>query len=144
MIRIDTAIETRIVEIDGTEYEVAPRTIEVCDRLLDAEKAHVGKPAYRLKLAELRILLSDEACRELFPDRDRENVDRIDRIYRGVSAAFTQAEEDLDARDAERKARQLASALAPVNELLRNAKALSAQTAAEKPAQGGIREIRRG
>ena len=142
MIRIDTAIEPRAVEIDEREYAVAPRTIEVCEKLLEAGKACVGKPDYRLKLAELRVLLGGEACRELFPDQDRENVDRIDLIYRAVSRAFTQNEEELDAQDTERRARQLAGALAPVNELMRNVRALNRAEAGDKP--GKIQESRRG
>lgn len=141
MIRIDTTIEPRTVEIDDREYTIAPRTIEVCDRLLDAEKAHIGKPAYRLKLAELKILLGDAAWRELFVSRDKENVDRIDRIYKAVSQAFTATEEELNALDTERKAQQLAAALAPVNEFMKNVRALNA---AEGKKENNIREIRRG
>ena len=135
MIRIDTTIETRAVEIDDKEYPVALRTIEVCDKLLDIEKAHVGKPAYRLKLAELRVLLGDAAYRELFKSKDRENVDRIDLIYRAVSRVFTQNEEDLEAQDAEDKAQRLASTLTPLNDLLRNINQLNkrGEEPAEKP-----------
>lgn len=140
MIRIDTTVASRSIEIDDREYTVSPRTIDVCERLLEAGKANVGKPAYRLKLAELRILLGDAAYRELFRQKEKENVDRIDMIYKAVSRAFTQAEEDLDAQDAERKAQALASALAPVNELMRNARALSER--GERPE--GVKEIRRG
>lgn len=135
MIRIDTTIEPRKVEIDDREYTVAPRTIKVCDQLLDIEKAHVGKPAYRLKLAELRVLLGDAAHRQLFKGKDGENVDRIDMIYRAVSRAFTQNEEDLDAQDAEDKAQTLASSLAPLNELLRNLNAVNRRDEGEKPRQ---------
>ena len=141
MIRIDTTIEPRKIEIDEREYTVAPRTIEVCDRLLDAGKAHTGKPDYRLKLAELKILLGDAAYRELFPRRDKENVDRIDMIYKAVSRAFSQTEEELNAQDMERKAEALANALTPVNEMMRNARTLIAENAAGNA--GGKKEIHR-
>ena len=37
MIRIDTEFSNGVVEIDGVEYEIAPRTIEICDRLTDID-----------------------------------------------------------------------------------------------------------
>lgn len=143
MIRIDTTIEPRVVEIDDREYAVAPRTIEVEERLLEVARKYTGKsPAYKGELAELRVLLGEAACRELFAQGDRENVDRIDRIYFAVVRVYKAEEEEREARDVERKAQQAASALAPVNELMRNARALNAM--GEGEGGKGPKEIRRG
>lgn len=141
MIRIETEIEQRALEIDGVEYQVAPRTIELCEKLLEANKKCIGKPAYRLKLAEIEILLGRAAYKGLFPNGDKENVDRIDAIYRAVSQAFTANEEALNNADIERRADALRATLAPVAELMKTIRATNAP--ARLPAPDGVKEIRR-
>ena len=135
--RIDTEIPAMTVEIEDNEYSVAPRTVEIADRLTEVEKAHEGKPLYRLWLAELEILLGKEACRQLFPNGKKENIDRLQRIFAGVSRAFLYTAEEVEAEDGERRIEALASALAPVNELLRNVRALDKPENDRKPIKRG-------
>lgn len=139
--RIDTDIPEIIVEIDDREYPVAPRTVAVCEKLLAAEKACLGKPQYVLWLQELEILLGKGACKELFPDGKAENVDRIQRIYAGVAGAFNHTSDEIGAQGQAQKLEALATALAPLNELLRHVRALDKTES--KGAGGNIREIRR-
>ena len=134
--RIDTEVPGMIVEIEDKEYPVAARTVAVCEKLLAAEKANVGQPAYRLWREELEILLGKEACRELFRDGKAENVDRLQLIYAGVARAFNHTAEGVEAEAGERRMAAVADALRPVNELLRNMQALEKRE--------GLREIRRG
>ena len=135
--RIDTDIPQMTVEIEDNEYTVAPRTVEIADKLLDIETANAGKPLYKLWRAELEVLLGKKACAELFKDGNRENIDRLQRIYAGVSRAFNYTADELDTEAAERRMQALAGALGPLNELLQNMRAL------EKP--GGDRKtIKRG
>lgn len=122
--RIDTEVPTMTVEIEDKDYEVAPRTVEIAEKLADVEKASQGKPLYRLWLAELEILLGKDACRELFVGGKNENIDRLQRIFAGVSRAFLFTAEELEAEAGERRLEALSAALAPVNELLRNVRAL--------------------
>ena len=138
--RIDTDIPEIIVEIDDKEYAVAARTVAVCEKLLAAEKANVGKPVYQLWLAELEILLGKAACKELFSAGKAENVDRIQRVYAGVAGAFNHNAEEIEAERQTEKMEALAGALAPVNELLRNVRALDRG----KQISDDIRVIRRG
>jgi hypothetical protein len=125
------------VEIEDREYEVAPRTVEIAEKLAEIEKAHEGKPLYKLWLAELDILLGKDACRELFKDGRRENIDRLQRIFAGVSRAFLYTAEEVEAEAGERRIEALSAALAPVNELLRNVRALD-------KAEDGRKTIKRG
>ena len=137
--RIDTDIPEIIVEIDDTEYPVAARTVAVCEKLLEAEKAYAGKPVYELWLKELEILLGKAACKTLFAAGKAENVDRIQRIYTGVAGAFYHTASEIKAEQESEKIEAVATALAPLNEMLRHLRALE-----NKDNTGNIREIRRG
>lgn len=119
MIRIDTEAPQVIVEIDDREYPIAERTIEVFEKLLDAERELAGKPFYRIWQAELEILLGKAAYRELFPDGKKENLDRLQRIYVGVANAFNHVQEEID----EARREQIASTVAPLTEMFRQVRA---------------------
>lgn len=122
--RIDTEVPEIIVEIEDKEYALAPRSVDVIERLEAAGQANAGKPAYRLWLAELEIVLGKAACKELFPDGKAENVDRLQMIYTGVSRAFNRTADEIASSDQERQLEAVATALGPLNELLRNIRAL--------------------
>lgn len=86
---INTEIKEIIVTIDGTDYPVAEKTIEVAERLRKAEEQLAGKsPAYELWLSHMKIMLGDEAVKTLFPKGRGENLDRMENIYYGVLSAF--------------------------------------------------------
>lgn len=88
--RIDTEIRPVIVEIDGKEYDVAPKTVELLEKLRGVEDAAVkaGKMRHEMEIEQLELLLGRQAVRELFSAGKRENVDRVDAIYYGVLEAF--------------------------------------------------------
>lgn len=88
--RIDTEIRPVIVEIDGKEYNVAPKTVELLEKLRGVEDAAVkaSKMRHEMEMEQLELLLGRQAVRELFSAGKRENVDRVDAIYYGVLEAF--------------------------------------------------------
>lgn len=88
--RIDTEIRPVIVEIDGKEYDVAPKTVELLEKLRGVEDAAVkaGKMRHEMEIEQLELLLGRQAVRELFKAGKNENVDRVDAIYYGVLEAF--------------------------------------------------------
>lgn len=88
--RIDTEIRPVIVEIDGKEYNVAPKTVELLEKLRGVEDAAVkaGKMRHEMEMEQLELLLGRQAVRELFSAGKMENVDRVDAIYYGVLEAF--------------------------------------------------------
>ena len=130
--RIDTEVDHVFVEIEGAEYEVAPKTVAVADALIDAAARCDGKPQYRLWLAELEVLLGADAVRRLFPDGKRENIDRMQRIHAGVLEAFEYNSRAVQEHAAQRQR----EALAPMNDFLRQ---LAQVMNAEK---NGIRRIK--
>ena len=88
--RIDTEIRQVIVEIDGKEYNVAPKTVELLEKLRGVEDAAVkaGKMRHEMEMEQLELLLGRQAVRGLFKAGKNENVDRVDAIYYGVLEAF--------------------------------------------------------
>lgn len=119
---IDTSVEKAAVTIDGAEYPVAAKTVAVAEELLAAQRRHAGRPEYQLWLAELEILLGKQAVKKLFRGGKKENIDRLQAIYAGVSAAFERNSEKIDREQAARRAAafdELAEALGPINDLLR-------------------------
>ena len=88
--RIDTEIRPVIVEIDGKEYNVAPKTVELLEKLRGVEDAAVkaGKMRHEMEMEQLELLLGRQAVRGLFSAGKKENVDRVDAIYYGVLEAF--------------------------------------------------------
>lgn len=142
MIRIDTEVPEIIVEIEDKEYVLAPRNVDVMEKLAEAERTNMGKPVYKLWLAELEIILGKEACRELFTAGRLENVDRLQMIYAGVAKAFQHTDDAVAAASREKDTEAVATALAPLNELLRHLRAL--EKSENKSVGGSIREIHRG
>lgn len=137
--RIDTEMERRVIDVDGKEYPIAEKTIAVIEKLNDIEHENKDKPAYRLAMAELEVLLGKAACRELFPNGKNENVDRILIIWAAVAEQFDKTFRQICAKPREARAEAVATALSPLNELLRNLNKYDTG-AAEK---ANIREIRR-
>ena len=122
MERIDTDTAPVRVEIEGEVFAVAERTVDVTEALLEAKKRCEGRAEYRLWLAEMEILLGKKAVKKLFCRGGRENLDRMQRIHAGVCRAFERCADEIERRRAAEQAEvwsEAASALEPVNELLR-------------------------
>lgn len=121
--RIDTEIRPVIVDIDGKEYNVAPKTVELLEKLRGVEDAAVkaGKMRHEMEIEQLELLLGRQAVRGLFKAGKNENVDRVDAIYYGVLEAFdASSRERREARtDAmAEELRAIADALKPVTDMM--------------------------
>lgn len=132
MIQANTDIENIVVEIEDEEYPLLPKTVDIEEKLLAAEKENLGKPAYKLWLAEIRILLGDTAYNKLFHSGKNENVDRIHSIFHAVVKAFNYHDEVIEGEDLERRIQGVATALGPINELLRQVNAYNKGQGAKK------------
>ena len=119
---INTEIKEIIVTIDGVDYSVAEKTIDVADRLRRAEEQCAGKSAqYELWLAQMRIMLGDDAVKALFPKGRAENIDRMENIYYGVLTAFDHNGAELRderSRDMMDELDKMAVKLKPLTEVL--------------------------
>lgn len=117
--KIETEVKAMTVEIDDVEYEVAPRTIGIVDKLTEIEKEYKDKPSYKLMLAELEVLLGAPACASIFCDGKNENVDRIQLIFNGVAQAFNYHHNAAQQAMREKQMSAVATTLSPLNEMLR-------------------------
>lgn len=124
--RIDTDISEIVVEIEGNEYALAPRTVAVEEKLAEAERQNASQPPYKLWLAELEIVLGKSACRTLFKGGKNENLDRMRRIFYYVSRAFNHYTDQLEEEEAERKLERQEGYLSQLNEMLRNVRRFEA------------------
>lgn len=120
---IDLTYEPKkiFVRIDGEEYEVAARTPEV-DKKLQYHNEHVDSmSSYEASYNLCKILLGEEAVKKLFPNGERENLNRMYYIARGVDEAY-QAEyqemRDKEYEDTLTKMDKLAERTKPVIDMI--------------------------
>jgi len=118
---INTEIDSIIVEIEDNEYEVAPKTVAIAEKIIKAEKDFVGQPEYKLWLATLEILLGKESCKILFKSGKNENLDRIERIYKGVLKAFSHNSDELEEESRAERLDGISERIKPITELLKQA-----------------------
>ena len=121
--RIDTDVRPVIVEIDDKEYAVAPKTVDLLEKLRHAEDMAVkdGKMRHEMEIEQLELLLGRQAVRELFSAGKRENVDRVDAIYYGVLDAFdasSRARREARTDAMADEFRTIADALKPLAEMM--------------------------
>ena len=109
------------VRIDGEEYEVAARTPEI-DRKLQAHNENVDKmSAYEASLNLCKILLGDEAVKKLFPNGEKENLNRMYYIARGVDEAYQEEYQEMRDKEYEetlQKMDKLAERTRPVIDMI--------------------------
>jgi len=118
---IDTSIDQVIVIIDDVEYPLAENTIETREKLNACYKATAGKARHERQFAELEVLLGKTACKKIFSNGKKENLDRLYKIHSGVIMAFQANHFAVDNDAAETNMATLNEQIAPMNRLLENA-----------------------
>jgi len=120
---IDLSYEPKkvMVRIDGEEYAIAERTPEI-DKKLQAHNEHIDSmSSYESSMNLCRILLGDEAVKKIFPNGEKENLNRMYYIARGVDDAY-QAEyqemRDKEYEDTLNKMDKLAERTKPVIDMI--------------------------
>lgn len=66
-----------VVSIGGKEYPVAERTERVEKAIREHDAGMENKSQFESDFALVSILLGDDAARELFPNGENENLDRL-------------------------------------------------------------------
>ena len=120
---IDLSYEPKniFVRIDGEEYEIAPRTPET-DRKLQAHNEKVDSMSvYEAGINMCKILLGDEAVKKIFPNGDKENLNRLYFIAKGVDEAYQAEYQELRDKEFDEtlaKMDKLAERTKPVIEMI--------------------------
>ena len=76
------------VRIDGEEYEVAERTPEVDEKLKEHNDNIDKMTSYEASYNLVKILLGEDAVKKIFPNGDKENLNRMYFIAKGVDNAY--------------------------------------------------------
>ena len=87
------------VRIDGEEYKVATRTPEIDRKLQEHNDKLDNMSSYEASMNLCKILLGDEAVKKIFPNGEKENLNRMYFIAKGVDEAYQ--EEYQEMRDKE-------------------------------------------
>lgn len=119
---IETQIRPVTVEIEGEDYRVYPKTVELLERMRRVEELAVqgGRMQHEMEIEQLKLLLGKQAVRRLFGGGRKLNVDRVDAIYFGVLDAFDAHSRRLREERSEALAaefRALSDAIAPISEM---------------------------
>ena len=109
------------VRIDGAEYKVASRTPET-DRKLQAHNDNLDKmSSYEASMNLCKILLGEDAVKQIFPNGEKENLNRMYYIARGVDDAYQeeyQEMKDKEFEDTLSKMDKLSERTKPVIEMI--------------------------
>lgn len=68
------------LEIDGKTYAIAERTAETEKKIAERDSELKARSEYESNMALLNILLGEKAVKEIFPDGENENLDKIAKI----------------------------------------------------------------
>jgi len=89
--RIEFEEKHHKIEVDGIEYEIPQRTPVLEDKIREHDEK-IGKVSeYESNYSLLEILFGAEATKQMFPDRDTTNLDKLAKVTR-VSIALFMAE----------------------------------------------------
>lgn len=122
-----------IVEIEGNEYVVAPRTEALEAKLREHDDNLDKNTQYENDISMVQLLLGKEAVKKLFPNGTKEDLDRLYVYANAVKSAYfanyNQLKEEIEEKDLEPvmdKLAKLSAQLKPIAEVgkLQNGKVL--------------------
>lgn len=77
-----------ILEVDGVEYEVPQRTAALMEKIYEHDKK-IGKVSeYESNISLLEILFGERAVKQMFPDENETNLDKLSKCARLAIALF--------------------------------------------------------
>ena len=114
-------LKNNFVRIDSEEYATAARTLGV-DRKVQAHSEKVDSmSSYEASMNQCKILFGDEACKKIFPNGDKENLNRMYYIAKGVDEAYQAEYQELRDKEFDEtltKMDKLAERTKPVIEMI--------------------------
>ena len=109
------------VRIDGEEYEVAARTPEIDKKLQQHNENLDSMTSYEASMNLCQILLGEDAVKKIFPNGEKENLNRMYYIARGVDGAYQAEYQEMRDKEYEEtlsKMDKLAERSKPVIEMI--------------------------
>jgi len=66
-----------VLEVDGIEYEIPQRTAELEKKIVEHDKKLKDMTEYEGNMAMLEILFGKKKAAQMFPDKDKTNLDKL-------------------------------------------------------------------
>lgn len=77
-----------VLEVDGIEYEIPQRTVEIEKKISEHDKNITAYTEYENNMNMLEILFGTEAAKTMFPDVKTTNLDKLSECTRMALAAY--------------------------------------------------------
>lgn len=85
---LEYAEKHHILEVDGIEYTVPQRTAALEKKIRRHDEAVGGKTEYESNIEMLEILFGEAAAKQMFPDGDNTNLDKLALCARYAISLF--------------------------------------------------------
>lgn len=89
--KIEFEEKHHIIEVDGIEYEIPQRTPVLEDKIREHDENISKQSEYKSNYSLLEILFGEKAAKQMFPDRDNTNLDKLAKVTK-ISIALFMAE----------------------------------------------------
>ena len=89
--KIEFEEKHHIIEVDGVEYEIPQRTPVLEDKIREHDENISKQSEYKSNYSLLEILFGEKAAKQMFPDRDNTNLDKLAKVTK-ISIALFMAE----------------------------------------------------
>lgn len=77
-----------ILEVDKKEYEIPKRTVKIAKALKEHDEKLSRMDEYQSNMEVLYILFGEEKAKEMFPDGEDTNLDKLLKCVKLALAAF--------------------------------------------------------
>lgn len=78
--KIEFEEKHHIIEVDGIEYEIPQRTPVLEDKIREHDENISKQSEYKSNYSLLEILFGEKAAKQMFPDRDNTNLDKLAKV----------------------------------------------------------------
>ena len=113
---IDFSENEYILTIDGNDYAVAKRTGELEKKLRDHD-ANIGTlTEYESNKELIELLLGKKAFKEIFPNGEKENLDKIAKVSYYAVKYFNKEKNEMDKKNIEDKLKDIKDVTKPIAE----------------------------
>ena len=77
-----------ILEVDGIEYEIPQRTSKLEEQIKIHDENVVNNTEYHNNMTMLEILFGKENAHQMFPDKDKTNLDKLSKCAKMALVAY--------------------------------------------------------
>lgn len=85
---LDYIEKHHILEVDGKEYEIPQRTVEIEAKIKEHDETIEVYTEYENNMKMLEILFGEKAAKEMFPDVKTTNLDKLSKCVKMALAAY--------------------------------------------------------